>query len=88
MKKKFNLESNNLLYSILLLVFFSPDAYAYIDPGTGSLVIQAIIAIIAGAGIFISQVRMKISSFFRSIMKRIKGETEDSSEKNSEQTKE
>ena len=38
------------LFSILLLSrgFFVSDAYAYLDPGTGSVIIQALIGVIAG----------------------------------------
>ena len=38
------------LFSILLLSrgFFISDAYAYLDPGTGSVIIQALIGVIAG----------------------------------------
>jgi len=38
------------LFSILLLSrgFFISDAYAYLDPGTGSVIIQAVIGAIAG----------------------------------------
>lgn len=38
------------LFSILLLSrgFFISDAYAYLDPGTGSVIIQAVIGVIAG----------------------------------------
>lgn len=37
------------LFSILLLSrgFFVSDAYAYLDPGTGSVIIQAVIGAIA-----------------------------------------
>ena len=38
------------LFTILLLSrgFFVSDAYAYLDPGTGSVIIQALIGVIAG----------------------------------------
>ena len=38
------------LFSILLLSrgFFVSDAYAYLDPGTGSVILQALIGVIAG----------------------------------------
>lgn len=39
-------------YSLILMGSFVSDAYAYLDPGTGSLFIQSTIASIAG-GIFI-----------------------------------
>lgn len=38
------------LFTILLLSrgFFVSDAYAYLDPGTGSVILQALIGVIAG----------------------------------------
>ena len=38
------------LFAILLLSrgFFVSDAYAYLDPGTGSVILQALIGVIAG----------------------------------------
>ena len=38
------------LFTILLVSrgFFVSDAYAYLDPGTGSVIIQAVIGAIAG----------------------------------------
>ena len=38
------------LFTILLVSrgFFVSDAYAYLDPGTGSVILQALIGVIAG----------------------------------------
>jgi len=44
------------IFSIVLLVFFGiyiQSAYAYIDPGTGSIVFQALIGALVGLGITI-----------------------------------
>ena len=41
-----------LFLSLLISVnLFISDAYAYLDPGTGSIVIQAIIGALVGVGI-------------------------------------
>ena len=43
-----------LIFGISLLhIFTISDAYAYIDPGSGSLIIQIIIGALVGAGITI-----------------------------------
>ncbi len=42
-----------ILTSLFIAGFFIPDAYAYIDPGSGSIVIQAIIGALVGVGITI-----------------------------------
>lgn len=52
----------------LLVLAFSREASAYIDPATGSLVLQFLIAGVVGAafaiGIFWKYVKSKIASFF------------------------
>jgi hypothetical protein len=63
-------------FTILLLFqeFFVSDAYAYLDPGTGSVVIQAMIGALVGVGITLKvyweKIKYKISS------KRIKSNDE------------
>ena len=39
-----------LIFVLVALVIFPASAHAYIDPGTGSFVIQGIIAAVVGAG--------------------------------------
>jgi hypothetical protein len=46
-----------------LLVFTAPAA-AYLDPGTGSMLLQAIIASMAASVSFIWMIREKIRAFF------------------------
>jgi len=52
-----------ILLSGLLLIVTSSQAHAYIDPVTGSFVIQAIVGGIAAAMVAIKRVRMKLLSF-------------------------
>lgn len=52
-------------FVIFIWVFFPLNAYAYIDPGTGSLILQALIAGGITAMIFIRNFRDKVISFFR-----------------------
>ena len=47
---------------VLILAASSQPAYAYIDPGTGSMLIQMAIAGIAGALFFFRQLRMQFRS--------------------------
>ena len=55
---------------MFLSLVFVGQAYAYIDPGTGSMIVQAMIAAVAAAGvtigIFWSRVRSFFSRFFGS----------------------
>ena len=59
--KKFIVYLNLLL---LLDIFIQSNAYAYIDPGTGSIMLQALIGGIAAAGAAISFYWSRIKSFF------------------------
>ena len=58
--------------AIILLSLFSKDAFAYIDPGSGSLIIQIIIGFFALLGTIYYSIKMKISSFFKKIFKKNK----------------
>lgn len=41
-----------VLMPVLLFAFFSASAHAYLDPGSVSLVLQSVVAAIAGAALF------------------------------------
>ncbi len=49
---------------IIFLTFFSQQASAYIDPGSGSAIISAIIGLFAAAGLAIKSYWYKLRSFF------------------------
>ena len=44
-------------------IFFS-DAYAYIDPGSGSVIFQGLIGVLVGAGIAVKLYWLKIKNYF------------------------
>ncbi len=56
-----------LLMSLALipLLLTSEPAYAYLDPGTGSMVLQAIVAGVLGSMFAIKMYWAKIVAFFR-----------------------
>ena len=59
-----------LLISFFLLV---PDlANAYIDPASGSMLIQALLAVLAGVSVSLGLFWKRIRSFFARILKRDK----------------
>lgn len=60
-----------------LFVILPSPAYAYIDPGTGSIIVQAIAAIALAAGVMFRIFRKKIKSFFLNISKRRKNGAEE-----------
>lgn len=55
-----------MTYMALLILFagFSMPAYGYIDPGTGSLIIQGVIGAIAAIGVTMKLYWHKIKVFF------------------------
>jgi len=60
-----------LIFGISLLhVFTISDAYAYIDPGSGSLVIQIIIGALVGVGITVKIYWYKLKGFISNINKK------------------
>lgn len=73
---------------IVCLITTSPNAFAYLDPGTGGMIIQAIIAMFIGAGIFFGQLKLKISDFFASIKRRFNAEKEEDMPIDDDKTKE
>lgn len=53
-----------LFFAALVLCVFTDDAHAYLDPGTGSMLMQALAAVLlAGAGVWYA-LKNKIRSFF------------------------
>ena len=62
--------TNTLIIIILSSIFFPLRAYAYLDPGSMSFIIQIVLAIIAG-GIFGAKLFWKnIKSFLKSIFSK------------------
>ena len=59
-----------ILY-FLILFFINPNvAYAYLDPGTGSIILQALVSIIAAIAAFFSLAKYKVREFFKSFFKK------------------
>jgi hypothetical protein len=57
-----------LLFS-LILILKSTKGYAYIDPGTGSIILQSILAAIAGIIGYITFFWQKTKAFFKKIFR-------------------
>ena len=51
--------------SVIYLITFSSNAYAYLDPGTGSIILTAIISFIAIMSLKIKIYFQKIKDFFK-----------------------
>ena len=53
-----------IIFLTFIYSFTCFNAHAYIDPGTGGIIIQAILGAIATLSIFFSNLRNKIKVFF------------------------
>lgn len=54
-------------YYLLFLLLLSNPVYAYLDPGTGSVILNLIIGAIAGLLSFVSFYWQKTKTFFKKI---------------------
>jgi hypothetical protein len=57
------------LMSLAALLIATRDAHAYLDPGTGSMLLQGLIAGIAAASVVLGGYWSKVKSFFSSAQK-------------------
>ena len=65
MKKK-------ITFFCFIIVFYPLPSYSYLDPGTGSIILQALIASIAAIGVFFSQLKIKFLEFKIKLFKKKK----------------
>lgn len=63
MKKMYKL-TTTLYVMLLMMLFITKPAYAYLDPGTGSFVIQVLVAFVVGIGAFVKIYWKKIAAAF------------------------
>jgi len=57
--------------SIVLVLLVFPDlAYAYLDPGTGSYVLQLLIASVIGALFALKMFWKRVSTFFKNLVSK------------------
>jgi len=61
----------NIIFFILtLLLIQTNNAYAYLDPGSGSIILQVILFIFAGIGTFFAFFKSKTKELFNKIFKK------------------
>lgn len=69
-----------LLYLVIIISFvFTTSANAYLDPGTGSIILQAILGFIAASIATISLYWSKLKFFFTKLFKKNKKSVQDRS---------
>ena len=68
MKKKIN----HCFICLFVYFLFSNNAHAYLDPGSGSIILQVLIAFLAAVGTFISIYWKKLKNFISNLLQIIK----------------
>ncbi|MGH8566867.1 MAG: hypothetical protein ACREXU_02350 [Gammaproteobacteria bacterium] len=58
------MRSSTLVVGLWLALFIVGDVHAYLDPGTGSIVLQAIIAAVAGGFMVLRTYWSKVKQLF------------------------
>lgn len=59
------MKRNMFFLSLYLFVTFPSPAQAYFDPGAGSMILQALAAMLVTSLVFLHGVRQRIFSFFQ-----------------------
>jgi len=67
------LATSGVLFSVVLLPLTSESVHAYIDPGTGSLIIQILIASAVGAAFLIKIFWRQVKTFVSNLFKNRRG---------------
>lgn len=62
-----------LLVAAAALAGFAPPAFAYLDPSTGSMIISAVLGILATVGLALKTYWYKLKSVFRRVDARRNG---------------
>ena len=66
-----------LYLTIILFIFNTNQAFAYLDPGTGSIILQAILGFIAAALAYFSFYWNKVKIFLSKLFKKDKKSDQD-----------
>ena len=64
--------SKFFIVSFTLIFFYEVNAYAYLDPGTGSIILQSILGMIAAGVSYGTIYWQKIKDFYNKRFKKIK----------------
>jgi hypothetical protein len=58
------MEKRTILLSLMAVVILTTPAYAYLDPGTGSILLQALIGGVAASVTVVSMYYQRIRAYF------------------------
>lgn len=81
-KKKRRIARITNVFGLLWMVtlVFARPAQAYLDPGTGSYIVQIIVASLLGVGLFMKSFWMSIKSILGKYFSKFQGSGEDNDE--------
>ena len=68
---------NYLFYIVAIYILLNTDAYAYLDPGSGSMILQAILGFIAAALATVSYYWEKVKTFLSKLFRKKKKSEKD-----------
>jgi hypothetical protein len=63
-RERITMKHRSLIWGLLALGMLTSPAYAYLDPGTGSILLQALIGGIAASVTVVSLYYQKVKAFF------------------------
>ena len=62
--------SKILVYILIFILFLNNKAFAYLDPGTGSIILQGIVGAIAAGASYCAIYWQRIKNFFNRKLKK------------------
>ena len=65
--------SRSVAVFLVMFVVTARDVHAYVDPGTGTMILQIIAALVAGALFYVRQIRVTVASWFSRFTARARG---------------
>ena len=60
------------LFLVCLFITFPSLSYAYLEPGTGTIILQVLVSFAAGIYVFYNNLKLKIITIFNKIFKKNK----------------
>lgn len=63
-KEYMNMKRLKIGLLVFIVIFFPVRAFAYLDPGTGSMLVQALLAAVAAVSVSIGMFRRRLQAFF------------------------
>jgi hypothetical protein len=65
-----NLSATSLTVGVALVIALTTPAYAYLDPGTGSMLLQGLIAVVAGGATLVTMYYQRFKDLISRMVSR------------------